>query len=694
MPAQFRLRLLGLPTATDDASSMMPKKARVLLARLLLAPHPLRRSAILPLLWPTATEAHARGSLRVTLHTIRQTLGPEALRTDRHQVALHQAPPTDLQAFLDAIRQGDDASAVRHYGGPLLADVALYDTMEGDLWLEAERRRLARLFEGAARRALQPTATAALPATARLAVARRLRDSHPEQVPNWALLLDLVSRLGSLEQLLQEQTALEARLASGELSDVRAAQALLSSHRAPVGTSVRARAAASIAVVDSRSSASRGEALRALETDWTRVTLGTRSCLLVTGQAGIGKSVLLSALQHRLAGSAAAVTAVRAPRSARDLPFALLRDVVHRLTEQPGALQLHTASARALAALDGALAERFGIGNPPAPPQDTPESVGTLVRAVRDLLRQVAAEAPSALLLDDLHWADPFSRRILRRAAVAVADAPLLVIATARVPLGPAWLGWPRLHLLPLPTPEARVLAEHVAPSLSSGIIECLLERAGGVPLRLLHGARLAEELAEASHTFGGGVTTTLRDDVTWREGPVATRLRKLMEHAPDTVPLLAALALWDAPLQTVELASVALPTGSNTTHDLVRARLGPLRDLVTQVSGDRWRLAHDSVTDAVLRIVSPHTLHGTARNLVRHFRILATARRDLQQVRRLAGGYAALAIERTDRTAAHVPGGEAATTEETASLFPTSWPTPTAAMTAHTARPGVAREL
>jgi len=674
MPASFRLRLLGLPTTADDQPILLPHKARVLLARLLLSPNPLRRATILPLLWPSATEAHARGSLRVTLHTIRQMLGPDTLRTDRELVALDRIPPTDLRAFVDAIRRGDDAEAVQLYRGPLLADVALYDSLDGDLWLESERRQLARRFEAAARRVLTSTATTALSAASRLTLAQRLRDSDPEQVSSWATLLDIVSRVGTPEQLLQERTALEARVVNRELADMRVAEALLRSHRSLASPSRRARPTALAAVDDDRSLASRGAALNALETDWTRVTLGTSSCLFVTGQAGIGKSVLLESLQHRLSTSAATVIAVRADRSARDLSFTLLRDVVRRLIEQPGALQLAAGSARALAALDGALAERLGVGNPPAPPHDTPESVTTLVRAVRDLLRQVSAEAPSALLLDDLHWADRVSRRVLRRAAVAVSETPLLVIATARVPLGQAWLGWPRLHLLPLPTPDARVLVDHLAPSLPAATIAGLVERAGGVPLRLLHGARLAEELAEASPTALANVSRALHNETTWQEGPVATRVRLLMATTPDSIPLLAMLALWDAPVPTVELASADLRIGSTAPYDPLRARLTALRDLVTPAPGDTWRLTHDRIADAVLRVASPQSLHDAATHLVRRFAGRAVSPRDRHQLERLAGGYATLGTSHAERAAAHASRGEPAIAAEADDLFPTRW--------------------
>jgi hypothetical protein len=638
MPVTALIRLLGTPNPSDAQSPRLSQKARVLLTRLLITPHPLRREAVLTMLWPTATEAHARGSLRVTLHMIRQALGPDALRADRRVLSLRQVPPTDLRAFLDAIREGDDLGAVHHYGGPLLADVALYDTTDGDLWLESERLRLARLFEAAVRRVLQrPTATA-LPAKIRLRMARQLRDSNPEPMEHWRLVLDLVARLGTPEELLREQTAFEVRLARGEITYPPTARTTLPRTRGNAVERGHFWQATSSTLPNSRSIARPDEALDALNADWTRVARGTTACVLITGQTGIGKSALLNRFQHHLSASAASVVAVRATHSARDLPFTLLREVVQQLARQPGALDLREARAQTLATLDDTVAVRFGIGNPTPAALDAPAFTQALVRAVRDLLRNVAADAPTTLLLDNLHCSDAVSRRVLRRATASLSDVPLLVLATARVPLGAAWRAWPRLHLLPLALADARVLVQRLADNVPDAVVDVILERAGGVPLRLLHSVRLAEELTGESPVEHEVVSAAMLDDALWHGGPVAARLRRFLDVAPETALPLALLALWDAPLETAALTRSDLASGS---LDDVRAQLGLLRDLVRWQPGDRWSLTHSRVADALRRVASPHLLRTAARQLVHRFDAPDSTARDRHRVRFLAKGYA-----------------------------------------------------
>src|SRR4029453_8718607 len=57
--------------------------------------------------------------------------------------------------------------------------------------------------------------------------------------------------------------------------------------------------------------------------------------------------------------------------------------------------------------------------------------------AVVRALERAAVDTPLLLLLDDLHWADPSSLRLLRHLLESVGTAPITVLATRRpVPPG------------------------------------------------------------------------------------------------------------------------------------------------------------------------------------------------------------------------------------------------------------------
>jgi DNA-binding SARP family transcriptional activator len=604
------IRLLGYPSANEPDAPRLPRKARILLARLILTPHPLRREAVLPMLWPSATQPRALGSLRVTLHALRRTLGPDSLRADRHRLAIGEAPPSDLGAFLEATRQGDDLRAVHEYAGPLLADVVLYDTLDGDLWLAAERRRLARLFEAAARRVLAEASPLQLPEMTRLAVAQRLRDSDPDQLLHWQPLLAVLARLGAPEHLAREQAALEARLEAGEIDDAAAARALLlparragaagirpSDHTPPVDQSFTNRRAVLDLMASARARANDGRVER----------------VLLTGRSGIGKSALLGAVAHYPRPSAEAAIAIRAVRALRDLPFAFLKEVVAHLGRRNGAFGVRDDTARRLAGLDPSLAERFGIRRGLAPIDPATGGLTALTRAVSDLLREVSAEAPCTLLLDDVHWSDRWSRRVLRRAIDAAGAVPLLVVASSRLLPGTAWQPWTHLQLLPLTVDDACELVDTLSRGVPMPVRDAVVRGSGGIPLHLRHGVRLAEE-AGAAATSDHGVPAVLTDDATWTDGPLAVRLRRHLRARPALAPVLARLALWEAPLEEAVLDPRGVATGADGT---VRERLTPLRDLVEPAANGAWYLSHDRVGDAIREQVPAPLMQEAAEHLV-----------------------------------------------------------------------------
>ena len=114
-----------------------------------------------------------------------------------------------------------------------------------------------------------------------------------------------------------------------------------------------------------------------------------------------------------------------------------------------------------------------------------------------------ARSQPVALAFEDLHWADPTSLELMRALAERGAQAPLLIIATARPEFRPPWSL--RSHhsvisLSPLDRAEvARMVGEIAARhALSREVVEGVSERTGGVPLFVEEVTRLLLERGEA----------------------------------------------------------------------------------------------------------------------------------------------------------------------------------------------------
>ena len=108
-----------------------------------------------------------------------------------------------------------------------------------------------------------------------------------------------------------------------------------------------------------------------------------------------------------------------------------------------------------------------------------------------------------ALAFEDLQWADPTSLDLMRALAKRGAQAPLLIIATARPEFLPPWSI--RSHhsvisLTPLDRAQVRQMVGEIASrhALSREVVEGVSERTGGVPLFVEEVTRLLLERGEA----------------------------------------------------------------------------------------------------------------------------------------------------------------------------------------------------
>src|SRR5262249_19801991 len=137
------------------------------------------------------------------------------------------------------------------------------------------------------------------------------------------------------------------------------------------------------------------------------------SLVLIGGEAGIGKPALAEAIGREAAARGALVLIGRG----------------YDLTETPpdgpwGELFGHDRAEAERPPLPDAFAQRGTVG--------TVNSQSELFRQVLDFFTALAAMQPLVFLLDDLHWTDPASLDLLRVLARALADLPLLVLATYR----------------------------------------------------------------------------------------------------------------------------------------------------------------------------------------------------------------------------------------------------------------------
>jgi len=236
--------------------------------------------------------------------------------------------------------------------------------------------------------------------------------------------------------------------------------------------------------------------------------------VLVTGEAGVGKTRLLDELADRLRGAAAIVlrgSAVEGGGPYRPLVRALVGAAPPSLAGSPS-LGPHAA-----------VLARLLPGWPPLPPvraADLVDPVVVLGEAVRVLLQVIAGERRAVLMLDDLHWADRDTLDLLAYLCAGAAPVPL-VLAARDDERGPAELVTVGRHagrqlLRPLDEAGVAVLAaERAGAPVAPETVAYLFAASGGLPL-------LVAELTAGLVQSGG----LRREGGVWRpDGPVQARV-------------------------------------------------------------------------------------------------------------------------------------------------------------------------
>jgi tetratricopeptide (TPR) repeat protein len=317
--------------------------------------------------------------------------------------------------------------------------------------------------------------------------------------------------------------------------------------------------------------------MEALLDAWTRSRGGDGQFVTVVGDAGVGKSRIISELLEQIAASGDVhIVRSRCLSYGQSIGLWLISDLLRTLFqigEGDGLDEVRSTLRRGIADLLGegpgedALAETLDVlgevlGLPPG--GSALSNAGAQIRRqalVRDLRLIVAAIAhrqPAVFVLEDLHWIDPASQEVLTEIMAAVPGLPLLVLAGQRPGWTALWAewGWPeRIVLRPLGDEDAAALAGAVlgGARLSPELMHYVTERAGGNPF-------FVEEMLRALHETGA---------VEERDGEIVL-LPGAAERLPTKLTELLQARLDRLDLEVRGIAQVASVIGRNFTVRLL----------------------------------------------------------------------------------------------------------------------------
>jgi DNA-binding CsgD family transcriptional regulator len=294
---------------------------------------------------------------------------------------------------------------------------------------------------------------------------------------------------------------------------------------------------------------------------------------LVTGEAGMGKTVLLEDAAGRARSAGTRVLGVTGRESESKLAFAglhqLLRPVLSGAADLPG---------RQAQALLSAL----GLAADPVIPDPLLTGV-----AVLTLLSDLSERSPVLVVADDAQWLDRSSLDALGFAGSRLDAERIVLLVGARGPAPPAGFdrGFPELHLGPLSAADAgRLLDGQPRPPRGRDRAQ-VLAQAGGNPMALIELAKVVADDPAASRRWAAEPlppTERLSAVITSRfaalpEQAQAALLLAAVADGPDLAAAASHGAGLDAralaPAEQLGLVKVDR-TGLQFSHPLVRAAI------------------------------------------------------------------------------------------------------------------------
>ncbi|HEX6050422.1 MAG TPA: AAA family ATPase, partial [Gemmatimonadaceae bacterium] len=623
MQANLSIRLFGsfeLRAGDTLLPGLGSARAESLLAYLVLhggAPQPRQHVAFR--LWPDSSESQARTNLRHVLHDLRRAL-PDADRyLDVQSRTLQWKPAVpvwlDIAEFDAAATRAERAAtespaplasetevaafrdATTLYRGHLLE--ACYDE-----WLTSHRDAYRKRFLTFLDRLARLLETRQEYSEALLHVERLLRH-EPLREDAWRLLMRLRDargdRAGALHAYHTCVATLERELGVPPTADTRREyEALLR------GGSERQRGEADAPRAEARHRSAappligRADEWARLTSLWRAVEGGQPGLLVVTGEAGVGKTRLVEELRDWCALRGAVTAEARSYAAEGSLPYApviawLRAPRVARAVRRLAGPHL-TEVSRLLPEL---LAQSPELGPPPALPED----------ALRPRLFDAAAhafslvDAPLLLIIDDFQWSDHETARFLHYLLRRAAKTPLLIAATARAedmerqPVADLLLGLKALGLVTEVTLDrlGRSATADLAFALTSHPLDqdasdALFRETEGNPLFIVEAVR-------AGWLPGAHGVDALTPRV---HAVIVSRLGQLSDPARSLVGIAATLGRDFTPDTLAHAGELSSDVVARALDELWRTRI------LRETNASAYDFTHDKIREVAYLALSP----------------------------------------------------------------------------------------
>lgn len=244
----------------------------------------------------------------------------------------------------------------------------------------------------------------------------------------------------------------------------------------------------------------REEELELLLRRWSKAKNGDGQVILISGEAGIGKSRLTAALRGRLTGKPhRELRYFCSPQHTDSALYPIIGQMQHAAgfahddNPQVKLDKLDAMLARTSTPLEDAalFAEMLSLANDGRYPALTLVPQQRREKTLKALISQICLlerDCPLLMTFEDAHWIDPTSLEALGRAIDRIAKLRVLMIVTFRPEFEAPWLGRPYVTALTinrLAMRQIREMINRVAGNkfLPEDVLRDIIERTDGIPL-------------------------------------------------------------------------------------------------------------------------------------------------------------------------------------------------------------------
>ncbi len=423
---RIEIRMMGTPGTTADGAPVRFKYQKSEAIFYYIAYHrSAERYRIMSLFWPDESEEKARKNLRNALYSIRQAFD-RAVLTNSGQRLIGFDEDIEIVTDLDTSPQpGMMASGPR---GEFLEDFIVKDAAEFDDWIQQIRTRLrdqrlsvlSQMMEDCLKQGENPEN-----------LCRELLRLDPYDEKTVRILMRHFGRLGQFSRSIELYTHLE-RVLEEELSLKPEPETTLVFQQSVEQrrTSGKGNGSAQAYFYG------RNRELEMMDSHSRRVReMGGAGIILITGEAGIGKSTLLKRYLQSFSDRDMSRIGICCYEGDEHHLLKVWFPLVLRLGEM--LLESGQSMEEYPKEILGRVFPTF-MNTAPAEPiyemekqQQIPFPV--IVRVVTDLLNRVTKRTPLILYLEDVQWMDDWSLALLRHLVFDPEQPTLLVMATSRI---------------------------------------------------------------------------------------------------------------------------------------------------------------------------------------------------------------------------------------------------------------------